>query len=184
MRVQPAVLNSALKQFNATGNDLKEAQKKIRTLGFEQIGVSGDSYRNLLGEPIFIQSLDDNEVPDVFRGSRSLHFKLPLWADFNFVVNEDLSGRAWDPGFRRSPNSSVPLANYISDLAPWRFVKTEITERFGQPRFGDAWDCWEELNYFIPPNENAPPQSYSLLFDYNLLQSFYFLEPIREFQLT
>jgi hypothetical protein len=126
----------------------------------------------VLGAPILSQPVDDSKTPPVFQGSHSLCFKLPFWADFDFVVNESPDGQAWDPGFRRSLDAEIPPLNSAADLKPWKFVKTEITSRFGIPRVGDSWDCWEELYYSIPPRVGEQPQTYFLLFDYNLLQSF------------
>lgn len=172
MRVQPVVLEDALVHLQATEKDLIRAKEEMLAFGFGASGVPASLYREMLGTPISVEPIDNNETPAVFHGSHSLVFKLPLWKDFEFVVNEHPEGQAWDPGFRRSLDSEVPPLNSAADLKPWGFVKTEITSRFGTSRRGDAWDCWEELYYSIPPIISEQPQDYSLLFDYNLLQSF------------
>lgn len=173
MRVQPVVLEDALVRLQATETDLRDAREKMVTLGFGTIGVPAMLYREILGTPSSIQPVDDSKVPAVFEGSHSLVFKLPLWEDVDFVVNEHPDGQAWDPGFRRpSSDLHIPPLMSAADLKPWKFVKEEITHRFGTPQHGDAWDCWEELYYSIPPIAGEPPQRYFLLFDYNLLQSF------------
>jgi hypothetical protein len=173
MRVQPVVLEDALIRLRATKKDLRDAKEKMVTLGFGKPGVPARLYREILGTPVSVQPVDNSKVPAVFEGSHSLVFKLPLWEDFEFVVNEHPDGQAWDPSFRR-PTSDIhiPPLRSAADLKPWKFVKEEITHRFGTPQRGDAWDCWEELYYLIPPIADEPPQSYFLLFDYNLLQSF------------
>lgn len=173
MRVQPAVLKDALIRLQAREKDLEDAREKMVTLGFEAIGAPAMLYREILGAPVSVQPVDNSELSAVFEGSHSLVFKLPLWEDFDFVVNEHPDGQAWGLGFRR-PTSDlhIPPLRSAADLKPWKFVKEEITHCFGTPQRGDAWDCWEELYYSIPPIADEPPQSYFLIFDYNLLQSF------------
>lgn len=173
MRVHPVVLEDALIRLHATEKDLRDARAKMTTLGFETIGFPAVLYREVLGAPVSVQPVDNSKVSAVFEGSHSLIFKLPLWEDFDFVVNEHPDGQAWGPGFKRStPDLHIPSLRSAADLKPWKFVKEEITRRFGLPQHGDAWDCWEELYYSIPPMPGEPPQRYFLLFDYNLLQTF------------
>jgi hypothetical protein len=172
MRVQPFILEAALKHLEATEEDLKVAKDKMTAYGFGTAGTSTRLYREMLGDPILVQSLDNSMIPAVFNGSHALFFKLPLWKDFEFVVNESREGQAWDPGFkRRMSDSHTVLLNSSTDLKPWKFVKEEITYRFGAPENGEGWDYWEELYYQIPPTPEESPQKYLLVFDFNLLQS-------------
>lgn len=172
MRLKPVVLEDALTHLQATKKDLRDAKEKMLTLGFGTPGIPAKLYREILGTPVSIQPMDSSKIPAVFEGSHSLIFKLPLWEDFDFVVNEHPEGQAWDPSFRRF-TSDLPISplNSAADLKPWKFVKEEITQRFGVLQPGDAWDCWEELYFSIPPIAGEPAQKYFLLFDYNLLQS-------------
>lgn len=172
MRVQPSILEAALKHLEATEEDLKVANDKMTAYGFGAMGAPSRLYREMLGDPILVQSLDNSVIPAVFNGSQSLFFKLPLWKDFEFVVNESRDGQAWDPGFRRPVSDShAVLPSSFIDLKPWKFVKEEITYCFGTPKNGEGWDYWEELYFQIPPAPGESPLKYLLVFDFNLLQS-------------
>jgi hypothetical protein len=172
MRVQPLILEAALTYLEATEEDLKNAKNEMTAYGFGRAGTSARLYREMLGEPIAVRSLNNSMIPGVFNGSHALFFRLPLWRDFEFVVNESREGLAWDPGFkRRMADSNTVLLNSCADLKPWTVVKEDITYRFGAPKNGEGWDHWEELYYHIPSTTGGSPRSYLLIFDYNLLQS-------------
>jgi hypothetical protein len=96
----------------------------------------------------------------------------PCGQTLTFVVNERPDGQAWDPRFERKMGTQMPALDSITDLQSWKFVKDEVTNRFGTPESGDAWDYWEELYYMIPSNTGGPIRRCFLLFDYKLLQSF------------
>lgn len=172
MRVEATVLKQALQQLDASEEDLEAAKSTLVSLGFEEIGARAELYRGILGFPLRIERPDDNLIPPAFKGSLRLCFKLPLWPDMEFIVYEDPEGPAWDLGFRRAAGADSPPLASIADLKPWKFVKDELTSSFGEPRFGDAWDRWEELYYTIPsPSQGSLTKCY-VLFDYSLLQSF------------
>lgn len=175
MRVSPAALSKALEQFNSTEAELAEVKRSMKGLGFEMMGgPNADFYRDLLGTPVSEAPIDNVQLPEVFRDSKALRFKLPLWPDFDFVVNELPDGGTFDPSFRRSLGGQVPPLNSLSDLQPWRFVKEEVDDRFGLPEFGDAWDSWEDVDYIIPKSAGEQPHKCSVIFDFNLLQSIRF----------
>jgi hypothetical protein len=172
MRVDPDMLTKAMERLRASGKDMAVAKEAMSLLGFGESGETADLYREVLGVPNAVEQLDDSMIPKVFQGSRSLRFKLSLWTGFDFVINEQPDGFIWDPMFRRASTQQLPSLNSVVDLKPWKFVKEEVTERFGIPQFGDAWVCWEELYYLIPSGPGGSLQKYFLVFDYNLLQSF------------
>jgi hypothetical protein len=172
MRVQSSVLRAALQQLQATEHDLQSAKEAMIALGFNVAGVKVELYHKVLGEPFAIQHIDASSIPATFHGSRSLRFRLPLWPDFDFVVNEDPNGYAWNAAFRRSQTELQPLLDSIVDLKTWKFTKEDVTNRFGMPEHGDGWDCWEELYYMMPLTVGGQNRRCFLLFDYNLLQSF------------
>jgi len=139
--------------------------------GYEAIGgPDGNFYREMLGQPLNTEPIDNNTVPEVFRDSKALRYKLPLWPDFDLVVNLHPEGGTFDPSFRRSKNVPVPQLISFSDLEPWKFVKEEIDARFGFPHIGDAWDYWQELDYMIPKSPEEASQKCVVIFDFNLLQ--------------
>lgn len=172
MQVSPVALSKALEQLNSTEAELADVKRSMKGLGFEMIGgPNAEFYRDLLGSPVSEAPIDNNQLPEVFHDSKALRFKLPLWPDFDLVVNELPDGGTFDPSFRRSITGQVPPLNILSDLQPWRFVKEEVDARFGLPQFGDAWDSWEDVDYMIPKSPGEQPQKCSVMFDFNLLQS-------------
>jgi len=172
MRVDPNVLSEALRQLGSTQAELAAVNASMKERGYEMIGGPRvEFYLDLLGQPFSEDPIDNHIVPEVFHDSKELRFKLPLWEDFDFVVNELPDGGTFDPSFRRSRNVTAPPLASLSDLEPWKFVKEELDSRFGLPQVGDAWDNWEELDYMIPKSSGEPFQKCSLLFDFNLLQS-------------
>jgi hypothetical protein len=172
MRVDPDVIRKALGQLHSTEAELEVVKNSMKGRGYEMIGGPDvEFYLDLVGQPVSEQPIDNDTLPEVFHNSKELHFKLSLWPDFDFVVNELPDGRTFDASFRRTPNLPVPPLTSFSDLEPWKFVKEELDSRFGLPQVGDAWDNWEELDYMIPKSPGEPTQKCSLLFDFNLLQS-------------
>lgn len=172
MRVPRDLEEVVLRQLRASEEDKATAREAMTTIGFETIGFPAKLYRRVLGEPVAVTQINDETTPDAFCGSRALRFRLPLWPDFDFIVNEHPDGQAWDPHFERTMGMQVPAFDSITDLQSWKFVKDEVTNRFGTPEFGDAWDYWEELYYMIPSSTGSPLRRCFLLFDYKLLQSF------------
>jgi hypothetical protein len=171
MRVQPAKLSKTLKQLHSTAVELELAKRSMEGQGFKMIGgPTIEFYKEMLGPPHSEEPIDNNKLPTEFHNSKELRFKLPLWSDFDFVVNELPDGGTFDPSFRRSIDVPVPPLRSLSDLEPWEFVKEEVNARFGLPQFGDAWDNWEELDYMIPAFPGEEPQKCSVIFDFNLLQ--------------
>jgi len=172
MRVAPDTLKEALKQLQASEQDMASAREVMSLLGFGEFAEAGKLYREILGFPEAVESLDNSMIPEVFHGSHSLRFRLPLWAGLNFVINEKPDGFIWDPMFRRAAGQQSPPLNSFVDLKPWKFVKEEVTNRFGEPKLSDSWLCWEEVYYMFPSSPRGPLQKYFLVFDYNLLQYF------------
>jgi hypothetical protein len=172
MRLDRHVMAKALQELHSTESELETVRRLMTGRGYQMIGgPSVDFYREMLGEPIFERPIDNNTVPEPFRDSTELHYKLSLWPDFDFVVNQSPTGGTFDATFRRSEAARVPLLESFSDLEPWKFVKDEVDACFGPPNVGDAWDNWEELEYMIPKSAGSHAIQCSLLFDFNLLQS-------------
>lgn len=172
MRVPRDFEEMALKQLSASEEDKATAKEAMIAMGFETIGFAAKLYRKVLGEPVAVTQIDDGVIPDAFRGSWTLRFRLPLWPDFDFVVNEHPDGQAWDTRFERTMGAQIPPLDSISDLQSWKFVKDEVTNCFGTVESGDAWDNWEELYCVIPSSTDGPLRRCLLHFDYQLLQSF------------
>ena len=173
MRVSSAQLQNALDELHASKTDLEICKQTMIDIGIESIGVTAALYRDILGGPFEVNRIDDSTIPSSFQGSSSLHFKLPLWQEFDFVVNEHPDGRAWDPSFKRPiANRRMPQLNSVSDLEPWKFVKEDIDQLLGPPEHSEAWDNWQELYYLVPSNRSGQTQKCLLVFDYNLLQYF------------
>jgi hypothetical protein len=172
MRASPLALSNALHQLNCTEAELEAVRKSMKGRGYQMIGGPDiQFYQDMLGKPFSEEPIDNKTVPEVFRHSKALRFRLHLWPDLDFVVNELPDGRTFDASFRRSMTAEVPSLNSFSDLEPWKFVKEEVDARFGLPQVGDAWDNWEELDYMISKSPGERPQKCSVIFDFNLLQS-------------
>jgi len=172
MRVEGSALESALHALDASADDLSNVKKSMMSMGFNSTIVKIDLYHEILGDPITIETIDDRSLPSAFSVSSLLCFHLPLWPTLDFTIHERPDGIAWGPAFRRPPGVQRPPLDSLDDLEPWKFIKKEVTDRFGDPVFGDAWDYWEELYYMIPFRQDEPPRKCLLIFDYNLLQSF------------
>jgi hypothetical protein len=172
MRVDPVALSKALRQLQSDEAELKAIERSMKGRAYQAIGgPDAGFYREMLGQPVLEESIDNNTLPAVFHDSIALHYSLPLWPDLDLVVNVLPDGGTFDTGFRRSNTVKAPPLNSFSDLGPWRFVKEEVDARFGSPQFGDAWDNWEEVYYTIPGSAGGRPQRCFVLFDFNLLQS-------------
>jgi hypothetical protein len=172
MRVDADVLRETLRQLRSTEAELEAVKKIMKERGYEMIGGPRiEFYLEMLGQPVCEEPIDNNTLPEVFHDSKALRYKLALWPDFDFVVNELADGRTFDACFRRSITADVPSLKAFSDLEPWKFVKEEVDARFGPPLVGDAWDNWEELYYMIPKSPGESANNCALLFDFNLLQS-------------
>jgi hypothetical protein len=171
MRVSPLVLSKALRQLKSTEAELESIKRYMKGRGYDAIGgPHGQFYQEMLGQPIKEEPIDNSTVPEVFHDSKALHYKLPLWPDFDLVVNLHPEGGTFDPSFRRSKNVPVPPLISFTDLEPWKFVKEEVDAHFGPTRFGDAWNYWQELDYVIPKSPGEESSRCLLIFDFNLLQ--------------
>jgi hypothetical protein len=171
MRVSALALSKALAQVNSTQAELESIKRSMKGRGYEAIGgPDGKFYREMLGQPIKEEPIDNNTVPEFFHDSKVLYFKLPLWPDFDLVVNLHPEGGTFDPSFRRSKNVPVPSLISLSDLEPWKFVKEEVDAHFAPTRFGDAWNYWQELDYMIPKSPAEESSRCLVIFDFNLLQ--------------
>lgn len=172
MRVNPLVLNRALTRLASSPGEMDEVRQLMKGRGFQTIGGPPvEFYREMLGQPTSEEVINNETIPEVFHGSKALRFKLSLWPDFDFVVNELPDGGTFDSCFRRSKNVSVPPLTNFSELKSWQYVKEEVYARFGPPQFGDAWDSWEEVYYMISLSPGEPPRKCLVMFDFNLLQS-------------
>src|SRR5437763_1462992 len=87
MRVSPIALASGLQQLNSTHTELETVKNDMQGRGYQMIGgPDADFYYDLLGEPISNEPIDNSNLSSGFYDSREFRFKLPLWADFDFVV--------------------------------------------------------------------------------------------------
>jgi len=166
MRAEHAV-KDALTKLGLTREDLERAAEEAGRYGFEETIHDAALYEAALGPPRLTKPVRDLDAASPFAGSTALHFALPLWPGFDFVVRRHPTGYAWGMGFARGEHE-VPPPNSAEDLKPWAFVEAEVTERFGKPTSADAWSGWEDLCYTIPDATGVRP--YLLQFDLNLLQ--------------
>lgn len=172
MRVEPAIVRTALSELGATAEELKAAKSDMQGRGFDMVGgPSAAFFKELLGPPVAETSADQDDLPEVFQGAMVLHFKLPLWPDFEFIVYELPDGGTFGPSFRRPSGTQTPSLSSFMDLKTWKFVKEEIDLHFGPAESVDAWDNWEKIDYMIPKSPGERPEPCSVLFDFNLLQS-------------
>ncbi|HEY6333977.1 MAG TPA: hypothetical protein VI756_31965 [Blastocatellia bacterium] len=167
MHVPRATLKDALARLGRDEADIDPGKSAMLRQGFEAPGERADLYIKILGPPIAEMPLNKTGT---YHGSRELRFRLPLWPDLDFVVNESRDGFAWGVCFQRPQGYKPPLPNSLADLVAWKFLKDEISERFGQPEFFDGWSASEELYYAIPETPGAVPQRRILVFDYKLFQ--------------
>jgi hypothetical protein len=170
MRTHPDVLTHSLKRLQASPQDMNEARDEVLTFGFGELVFPVKLYIELLGPPFRIAPVDDQVTPEPFRGSLRLHFRLPLWDGFDFIVHENAAGFPWNVMFQRFFFANTPPLLSEADLKPWKFTKSEVTNAFGNPVFLESWDNWEELNYLIPPYPNVKPVERLAVFDYGLFQ--------------
>jgi hypothetical protein len=165
-------VDAALVILGADRTDLAAAIREASE--FESVPHAADLYRTVLGPPVS-DEIEEGETPagvDASRAdSRTLRFHLPLWPGMHFAVRKHPSGYAWGVGFVRRVGGRTPRLETAADLAPWTFVDSEITKRFGRPRTEDDWSDWRNLSYSIEEFPGGRIRRFMLTFDFRLLQS-------------
>jgi hypothetical protein len=170
MRAEDRVA-AAVAALGASKVDFLDARREAEAAGFETTGHAARIYRDVLGSPVRIEPEPDPNLTGTFVGSVRLHFKLSSWPGFEFVVRETPAGQAWGMGFFRASGEHAPTIESMRDLAPWRFVASEVTGRWGPARVEDGWTGWENLSYTLPRRAGGPPARCLLGFDLDLLQT-------------
>jgi hypothetical protein len=170
MRARRAVAD-ALARLDAVHGDLAIAVATAERTGFAEIGHPARLYATVLGAPVASQPDESADANSSFAGSIADRYELELWPDFDYVVRRTPEGVAWGMGFVRRLRITIPPLATVADLAPWRFVESEIAARFGGRRSEDAWSGWEDVSYEIPASPAAPARRYVLAFDRDLLQT-------------
>ena len=170
MRARERV-STALARLGATADEMRLAYEAADRLGLEDTRATTQSFTDALGSPTST-ALDTSVEPgSALSGSRWLRFTLPVWPDLDFAVRAHPDGYAWGKCFRRPLDREPPPLLTVHDLAPWRFVESEVTRAFGPSKSEDAWAGWEDLSYAIPETPGGPTRRYLLRFDMDLLQS-------------
>src|SRR5262249_5284916 len=106
MQLDGATLAQILKKLQISEGDKAASSEAISALGFGDSGETGDLSRLVLRPPISVEAVVNHSLPDFLYDSLCLHFKLPLSPEFDFTVNENPDGLAWEPAFKRSADQA------------------------------------------------------------------------------
>ena len=166
-------VRAALSDLGASEEEMHRAHQAAEGLGFETAQAA--QYLETLGPPISSAVDTSVDASSPFAGSRMLRFALPLWPGLDFALRAHPAGYTWGRCFLRSVGAATPPLTTVRDLAPWRFVDTEVTQAFGPTKSEDAWAEWEDLSASIPESPGGPARRYLLRFDLGLLQA---IEPL------
>ncbi|MEY9963800.1 hypothetical protein ABIA33_001834 [Streptacidiphilus sp. MAP12-16] len=98
------------------------------------------------------------------------HWFLPLWPDLRFEAVEGPDGGVWQEWLVRAPGTRPPAVPVTGDLAPWKYVVSDLEQLFPDVRHlsADAPNRW--VSQFALPEESGGVRLRRARFVYGLLQ--------------
>ncbi len=158
-KMSSASVSTALDQLGKTDNDLRRKAAELGTV-FDQAGHAAAEYRRILGAPIATAMTNETGT---FAGSLRHEYRLALWLDVAFVVNEHPAGYAWGVGFHGGPDS---LPADLGTIAPWRWCADRLCSLAIDTEIVDQWTY--DLDTILT---FANGRRFRARFDFELLQT-------------
>jgi hypothetical protein len=151
-------IDRALVTLGATRDEMHAAHRELKALGFGGAAHPTSLYLDLLGAP--------REVAPSERDVALLRYRLPLWPELDFTVEQVGGDRAANWYFRRVSGANVPRA-----LEPWQILQDEVMHRLPPATPGDQWN--HMVDWLISLGGGS---QLLLCFDFALLQRVEFLD--------
>lgn len=158
-KMSSACVSTALDQLGKTNDALRRTAAELGEI-FDQAGHAAAEYRRILGAPIVTTIATETGA---FAGSLRHEYRLPLWLDVAFVVNEHPSGYAWSVGFHGGPDS---LPTDLATIAPWRWSADRLRGLAINTEIVDQWSY--DLDAILTFASGA---RFRARFDFELLQT-------------
>lgn len=163
----------ALQELDAVEDDAKRALLAARGIGLFQPGHRVTVETAVLGDPPYEVYPLPHEVGHAtgFADSRALAFHLPVFRDFDYVLNVTPGGVVWGQGMARSRDAPVPKIHSLSDLRPWRFVRAEVESAMSGPTIVEEFSFSESISGVVASGVFGEGERVIARFDFGLLQS-------------
>jgi hypothetical protein len=138
-RMSDSYASSTLQEIGIAEAEAARIRAKCPLKLPEQLDSDLATYASLLGSPVRNQSLG-NDVPEVFAGSVTNYFILPLWPHLYWTVNTRPDGRSWGMGFRNQ------IELYFNPIDP-TVIRKGLWTRSALENVADhheLYDGWDE----------------------------------------
>jgi hypothetical protein len=159
-KMSSALVRPAARQLGLTVESLRETAKLLGTV-FDTPGHAAAEYRRILGPPIAQRLV---AATGTFSGSTQQEFRIPLWPDLTFVVNEDANGVAWGAEF---VGGAGDIPQCVDDFVPWHWTLDRLKQVATSVTIEEQWTYDAEAIFTFAGSTTR----YRARFDLGLLQA-------------
>lgn len=181
LTLMPSSLDIIQKSLDTLGASRQEAQEALGAA--QEIGLLAPHQPELettiLGQPVYETALsavrtnllDETREPDkYFDNSRTMAFHLPLFRNFEYLVNITPNNSVWGQRLSRREGAEVPILSSYDDLHAWRFVKDEVLCSMNNPKLVDGFNFSESYEGTLLNKHDQKETEIVARFDFGLLQ--------------
>jgi hypothetical protein len=167
MRAKELVASTLAKEGLSPRDLETKARQAALRWSLDQPGCDARNYAEAIGRPpVSERALSSAETAPVFAGSIRRTYRLDLWPEVLFCVNQHPSGYAWGQGFvqDQAPGRFLDPA----EAKPWEWVSEAIESQASHVEVIEHWEHQKDLRVVF--SECGLTQTYFARFDFNLLQ--------------
>ena len=166
MRAKELVQATLDKEGWSQGELKARAMLGSRKWNLDRPGHDASIYFEAIGAPVSERLLIDGEIDSVFAGSVRREYRLGLWPQVLFVVNQHPTGYAWGEGFVQPEPMSGGFEP--ARIVPWEWVADRIQALAATIEVVEHWNDEKDLRLRFCGA--ASVTTYLAKFDFNLLQ--------------